>query len=125
MKWVEGITKVNVLPKLPGNSPANVNPSTGEMQLSQFWLDRLPECHVAFIVLHEIHHIKQQTTDERVADAAAFEAYKKLGYPIECSVYALTEVLNMKNPEHKERAVLAYRRALQQDYPTKNYYDNY
>lgn len=119
MFWIDGIKSVTIEPMLPGNSPANVNRVTGELKVSQYWIDRLPDCHIAFIILHEINHIREQTTDEREADAAAFRDYVRMGLPVQCSIYALSDVLNMSNPEHLERVELAYKRALNFDYPNE------
>lgn len=109
--WADDITNIKFAPDL-GASPAQVNRITGEMTVSLKYWNLMPPCHRLYVMLHEKAHIKGQTKNEDEADAIAYEELKKLGKPLDCGVFALTELLNMKNPEHRRRAQLAYKRFL-------------
>lgn len=118
--WAKGITKVTWVADL-GGTPARVNRRTGEMTCSTRHMMAMPKEHRLFVMLHEKAHVELQTTNEIVADAAAFREYADLGYSLNASVKALTRVLNDKNPEHAWRMYLQLQRAKAYD---RSHYGN-
>lgn len=111
----KGITKIIVVPTLNG-TPAKVNRQTGVMYLSAADMQELPVNIRFFIMLHEMAHVVLQTTSEEEADKWAFNQYAKRGHSLTEAVYALTRVLNDKNPEHAWRMYLQLQRAKKYDY---------
>lgn len=99
-----------------GATPARVNRSTGEMYINAFMWPRLTPEQRIFIMLHELGHVKLQTSDEFAADAFAFKKYADMGYSLKASITALSRVLPFTNQEQRDRLVAQYDRAAMFDY---------
>ncbi|TKB96852.1 hypothetical protein [Pedobacter cryophilus] len=107
---INGITEVVHVPDL-GKTPASVNRKTGVMYISLKHTKKMPFEHILFMMLHENAHVVLQTTDEVLADEKAFKDYADLGYSLNASIKALTQVLNEKNKDHAWRMYLQLERA--------------
>jgi hypothetical protein len=114
-----GITQIIRVPDL-GNTPAKVNRTTGVMYISVRHMKAMPKEHRLFVMLHEMGHVVQQTTDEVAADAWAFKQYADMGYSLNASVKALTQVLDDHDPEHNWRMYLQLERAKKYDREVNN-----
>lgn len=66
--------------------------------------------------MHEEGHLVKGSRKESVADKYAFDRYVKKGYPLSESVFALSKVLSMNNPEHYWRVYWQLERAKEYDY---------
>jgi hypothetical protein len=116
--WAKHITKITHVPDLV-TTPARVNRRTGEMFISIKHMVALPVEHRLFIMLHEMAHVELQSTDEAQVDDWAFKKYADMGYSLNASVKALTQILNDQKPEHAWRMYLQLERA--KDYDRKVY----
>jgi hypothetical protein len=113
-RWAQGITAIR-LAEL-GPSPASVNRETGVMYVNPNFRDRQGRKLTAdqwyYIMLHEQGHLKEQTKDERTADAWADRHYKG---SLKESVYALSDVLSFNKPEDRLRVIAQLQRAQRKD----------
>jgi Zn-dependent protease with chaperone function len=104
------ITKITRVSNL-GATPARVNHETGEMLINTGYIGYLSKEEWLFVMLHETGHLVCRARDEITPDAWAFQQYAAMGYSLKKSVYAMTEILNEKNPEHLWRMYLQLKRA--------------
>lgn len=109
MKWAKGITAIYLADL--GRNPATINKATGQLYLNRRIVKHLSADQIYFIILHELSHLLLRTDDEERVDRHAFKMYAKEKRSLKASVYALSDTLNMNDPNHLKRAVLQLRRA--------------
>lgn len=112
--WAKKINRVIFVRDL-GETPAMVGRASGTVYISGPWWNLLPKEQRLFILLHELGHLKLRTSNEKLVDAWAHREYLKRGYSLTQSIYALSRILNFRNPEHLERLENQYNRAYQYD----------
>lgn len=115
MKIPKGIKKIIPINDL-GAGPASALKSKGIVFLNRKVWNNLHPDHRYFILCHEAGHIVRNTSSEDEADEYGFKAYTDSGRSLKESVYALSKVLNFKNPEHHLRLQNQLNRALDYDY---------
>ncbi|MFZ1807953.1 MAG: hypothetical protein WAU36_12045 [Cyclobacteriaceae bacterium] len=98
--------------KLKGNI-AGVNRHTGEMYINMPLVKQrgITKDQLFFIMLHEMGHMKLQTSDEVAVDEWAHKEYMSRGYSLNQSVTALTQVLRFNKEEDYIRGEAQLRRA--------------
>lgn len=117
-KSPRGITKI--IPddgtRLKGNI-AGVNRHTGEMYINMPLVKQrgITKDQLFFIMLHEMGHMKLQTSDEVAVDEWAHKEYMSRGYSLKESMTALTRVLRFNKEEDYIRGEAQLRRAQQYD----------
>lgn len=110
----DGLTAVYLVDGLKDRR-ATVNRKTGELWINKdVWRSMTPPQRM-FMLLHEMGHVRLQSTDEEAVDAWAFNQYVGLGYGLKDSVRAMTGQLDDRNPAHRRRATLQLHRALKHE----------
>ena len=110
-----GITKIIRVKALDNGSPARVNRVTGECYLTDKFYT-FPELTRKFILFHEAGHVATQSPLQKDADNYAFEAFIKCDYSLRATIKALSEVLNARSPESRDRIFQQIKRAVNHDY---------
>ena len=112
---MRGITEIVYVKGGLGKSPAATNRKTGVVYLNIPYWDDLKFEHKLFVLLHELGHIVNDTSNEFTADDFAFKKYSELGYSLNESVLALSQVLSLTTDEQFERIEHGLERALNYD----------
>lgn len=106
-------TAVKYLKDFPNgnNSPAMVNRKTGELYINLYRWNNIAFEHRVFIILHELAHVKLNSSDEKLVDELAHKWFIEMGYSLTDSVYALTKVLHADSKINYERSLDQFKRA--------------
>ena len=111
-----------------GLNPASVRRSTGELFLNKTVFLQLAFEERIWILLHELGHLKGNTTNEFEADELAFNWYVSKGYSLKAAVKALTRLMRQyaqqtgkENQEHIARAKMQLVRVLEYDWQKNKY----
>lgn len=105
--------KVHIVPHLNGSrTPARCNRRTGDIWINQEHTKGMKPEHLFFILLHELAHIKLNSSDELEVDKWASEQYVKCGYALTSSVQSLSSILTGDSEEHVERVKAQLDRAV-------------
>lgn len=75
-------------------TPARVNRRTGLIKINLEEFLKFPVFIQIFILLHELIHYKDQTTDETRCDLGALRIYLGMMYPKSSANYAMTRVFD-------------------------------
>ena len=86
-----------------GASPAAVHLRSGVLHINPEVFFSYPKEWQKFIVLHEMGHWQLQTRNEEKADAFAFHHFVQSGESLKDAVLSLLRVLDVKDPEHRQR----------------------
>lgn len=98
------IVKVHIVEHLNGSrTPARCNRRTGDIWINKEHTKGMKPEHLFFILLHELAHIKLNSSDELEVDKWASEQYVKCGYALTSSVQSLSSILTGDCEEHVER----------------------
>ena len=99
------------------DSPAAIDRLNGVLYINPKLFNRLTPFQKKFVKWHEIGHYKEQTSDEVIADAFAFDQlagteFRSLKQALGC----ISEILDSSNPGKQQRYDALYKRALAWDY---------
>lgn len=99
-----------------GSNIARSRISTGEVWVNAKRWPHLKENEKAFVLFHELGHIRLKTKDEHRADQFAAEKYFEAGFSLKGSIDTLLKLLEPVNAEKAERRRRMLLRALLYDW---------